>query len=276
MNKQLMMNWLSSTAVLTMLLACGPNSTNSGNANVPQAVPMQVTAMQTQCLRSAAHESWWDQYKVQPYQAPSGGYTPQTAFPNGNICGCPTGTMPTCSAQGLVCVPMSLLNGNVATWYWSYNQNGGPGFQPNPNRFDPYWHPSRGGGRGGEMPERIPRTGAYCPMGYQRDFDGDECIRMHRFGPEWNGGAYGYAYAYAWVATTSTRPMPGGPAPMPQPQPRPQPQPGAQPAPYPNNSCQIGTVAQICDVVPGQGPVNGMICQRIATGSLKGIWVRQQ
>jgi len=273
MNKQLMMSRFLAALMALPLIACGNNSTNSNPqpAAVPQPVPMQVSTMQTQCLRAAAQDTWWDmgQYKVQPYQSPAGGFTPQNAFPNGAICGCPANTMPTCSAQGLVCVPMALMNGNVAVWSWSHGQNSGPGFQSNHGFINPYRHYYGGGGgarwgrRGG--PERssgrLPARGGQCPPGYNIDLDGDECVIMHRFSPWVQGGIYGYAYAYT-STTASTGPSPAQ---------------APSSAPFgPNNSCTITSVAQLCDVIPGQGPVNGMICQPLSPGSRKGIWVRQQ
>lgn len=255
------MNWLEAALMILAVTACGSNSNNSNpqGAAVPQPVPMQVSALQTQCLQAAPHAAWWDNYQVQPYSTPING---PNAFPNGTICGCPPNTMPTCSAQGLVCVPMNVMNQNVAVWSWSYGQGAPGGFQPNYQFINPYntWY---GGGRGydgDELPPIYPQNGV-CPYGTMLDRDGDRCISIqpHRFGPRGpvagpggrpdqddgplrgqRGGMYAYTYTYG----------------------------------YASNSCSISSVAQLCDVIPGQPPINGMMCQPLAGGSPKGIWVQ--
>jgi hypothetical protein len=232
-------------ATLTSLLflaACGNNSGTNGNqgqayiANVP-------TPVTNQCMRSANVAAWWGPLQIQPYAMPS------TSTPYGsNFCGCPGGTLPACSPQGMICVPAQNMNYNVAFWSWRSTYEGSWDFHPRFEVRNPYRSEARERRDWNDeiaQPE-MRREGCRDRWGGDRR----DCDRDHD--------------------RDHGRPRPV-PAPAPVPYPAPQ--------PYPNDgygSCSVTSVAQTCNVVPGQ-PVlpGGMVCQPLSNNSPIGVWARR-
>jgi hypothetical protein len=135
-------------AGVVSITACNKNggdaaAGNGGNAQIATVPSPTING----CFQNATTSSWWQRYNVQAY--PSSGYGQQgyqTNYAQG-FCGCPAGTMPTCSGQGMLCMPVQHLNMNVATWSYGQNQ-----FNPQYRCANPYrdyaGYRRRGGGRG--------------------------------------------------------------------------------------------------------------------------------
>ncbi len=245
-----------STVLLLSITACNKDNNNNGAgqppkvAQIPGPTPTYPTV--NQCLyQTAPQGNWWPEYSVQPYGSPLAGYgQPQfNPFPQGYICGCPMGYMPTCSPQGLLCMPMQYMNRYVITWSW-HNGN----FSPQHRAINPYvrWYRAHYGERDrwGRQPHYRPHPGPRpMPPRYgghpggrmvldtdnETDVDDETTNEPTEDQPTQNYGNQGGA------------------------------------------NCSINSVAQMCQLMPNQPPpvVNGMVCMPLAAGSGQGIWVRQ-
>ena len=259
------------------ITACNKNSGDaaaSGTGGNPQIANVPSPTVNS-CFQNATASSWWQRYNVQPY--PMAGYGPQNyagAFSQG-FCGCPTGTMPTCSTQGLLCMPVQHMNMNVATWTWN-GQNG----VANYGQFDPQYrceNPYSAYGRYHRQRWGNGECGDQCD--HRRDDQcGDQCDNSrddHRDdGPVLPPGEHGergffYQYGYSyWYGNQPQYPQQYPQQPIPQ---------NPQTQTYPNRGTCTGAVAQLCTpnasipLTPGQ-----MYCQPLQPGNFSGpgIWVR--
>ena len=113
--------------ILGLALALGACNKGSGStANIDTPGVVSAVPDMNQCNPSIGSNSvpaGYGNWRIRPYSRHSrqfhNHHSATYEIPNDGLCDCPLGMMPTCSPQGLMCVPMnSITSAPVVMWAW--------------------------------------------------------------------------------------------------------------------------------------------------------------